>query len=202
MALTINQQIVTYVSGNIGTQVGDGECWTLAEQALAQAGAQTSRDIMGASKVTPDADYVWGDKIAAKDITPGDILQFRDYVMKTRTVVSVLYKNLPQGVTISPNPVDESDDEETFDQKHHTSIAAKSYDNKRVAVLHQNVPPDGKKIQSGTLAMDSIDAKSTVTNETRTLKAGDKNVTLSVTVTTTVTVTVTGTIWAYRPKKK
>ncbi|WP_295386165.1 hypothetical protein [uncultured Thiodictyon sp.] len=202
MALTINQKIVTYASGNIGTQIGDGECWTLAEQALAQAGAQTSRDIMGAGKVTPDVDYVWGEKIANKDITPGDIIQFRNYVMKTRTVVSVLYKNLPPGVTINPNPVDESDDEETFDQKHHTSIAVKSYNNKHVAVLHQNVPPDGKKVQEGTLAMENIGAKSTVTNETRTLKAGDKNLTLSVTVTTTVTVTVQGTIWAYRPKSK
>ncbi|NJD05061.1 MAG: hypothetical protein FIA97_01005 [Methylococcaceae bacterium] len=202
MALTINQQIVAYASGNIGTQVGDGECWTLAEKALAQAGAQTSNDIMGASKVTPNADYVWGDKIAFKDITPGDILQFRDYVMTTRTVVSVFYKNLPAGVTIDPNPADESDNTETFDQNHHTAIAAKGYDNKLVAVLQQNVPPDGKKVQEATLAVDNIAAKSTVTNETRTLDAGSKKITLPVAVTTTVTVTVKGTIWAYRPKKK
>ena len=64
MALTINQKIEFYVRGNLGKQVGDGECWTLAEKALAQAGAQTSNDIMGASNVTPDADYVWGDAIA------------------------------------------------------------------------------------------------------------------------------------------
>jgi hypothetical protein len=202
MALTINQQIVVFAKGNIGTQVGDGECWTLAEKALTQAGAQTSNDIMGASKVNPNADYVWGDKIALKDITPGDILQFRDYVMTTRTVVSAFYKNIPPGVTIDPNPAEESTTDETFDQNHHTAIAARGYDNKLVAVLQQNVPPDGKKVQEGTLAMENIPAKSTVTNETRTLDAGSKKITIPVAVTTTVTVTIKGTIWAYRPKKK
>jgi len=202
MALTINQKIEFYVRGNLGKQVGDGECWTLAEKALAQAGAQTSNDIMGASNVTPDADYVWGDAIAYKDIIPGDILQLRDYTMITKTVVSVLYKNLPPGVQLSPNPMDESEDEASFSQPHHTSIAVNSFDNNFVSVMHQNVDPNGKKVQQGNLAVASIPAKSSVKNDTRVLKIDAKDTKVNVTVTTTVTVTVSGTIWAYRPRMK
>ncbi|HET9954420.1 MAG TPA: hypothetical protein VFQ61_07945 [Polyangiaceae bacterium] len=57
---TVNQKIQAFASSRVGQQVGDGECWTLAEQALAAAGAKTSNEIMGAANVTPDADYVWG----------------------------------------------------------------------------------------------------------------------------------------------
>jgi|APHig6443717817_1056837.scaffolds.fasta_scaffold228294_1 hypothetical protein len=202
MALTINQKIVNYVRGNLGKQIADGECWTLAERALAGAGAQTSKDIMGPSNVTPNADYVWGDEIDHKDIIPGDVLQFRDYVMTTTTVVSVLYTNLPAGVTVRPNPVDESEQEETFDESHHTSIASSGYANKRLSVLHQNVPPKGKKVQAGTIALESIPATKAVSDGTRMLDVNGKKIRVNVKVSTTVTVTVEGSIWAYRPRKK
>jgi hypothetical protein len=201
MALTVNQQVIAYAQGSVGKPVGDGECWTFAEKALESAGAKTSRDIMGPN-IGPDADYVWGDKIPFKDIIAGDILQFRDYAMTTKTVVSVLYQNLPSGVTIDPNPVDESEDEESFEQSHHTSIVSTPYAARRVSVLHQNVPPKGKKVQSGTLALETIPTKETVTSGTRKLKVGGKEITVNVKISTKVTVSVEGTIWAYRPKRK
>lgn len=73
------QSILNFARGRRNTQVGDGECWTLAETTLRNAGAQTSNDIMGSSNVTADADYVWGDQIQATDVRPGDIIQFRNY---------------------------------------------------------------------------------------------------------------------------
>lgn len=62
-----------------GHQVGNGECWTLVETALRNAGARTSNDIMGPDQVTDDADYVWGDAVMPANAQAGDIVQFRDY---------------------------------------------------------------------------------------------------------------------------
>ena len=40
--------------------------------------------------VTTTADYVWGDTIDAKDAAPGDILQFKDFVVTvTTTIVTI-----------------------------------------------------------------------------------------------------------------
>jgi hypothetical protein len=80
--LTTNQRVVVWVQGHLGKTVGRGECWDLGEQALKQAGAQTSNDL---GPVGDDEDYVWGDQIDLKDIIAGDILQFRDHVVKTTT---------------------------------------------------------------------------------------------------------------------
>ena len=58
--LTINQKIVLWAKGKLGKKVGRGECWDLAEQALKQAGAQTSNDL---GPVGDDTDYIWGEKV-------------------------------------------------------------------------------------------------------------------------------------------
>src|SRR3712207_6939702 len=55
---------------------------SLGEAALKNAGAQTSRDL---GEVGEDTDYVWGDPIDLKDLQPGDILQLRNHLIKTRS---------------------------------------------------------------------------------------------------------------------
>ncbi len=60
----INRRIVQFAVDNLGEQVGNGECWTLAAEALAFAGAQ------------PPNMYDFGQEIDLDDIIPGDILQF------------------------------------------------------------------------------------------------------------------------------
>ncbi|MGO8690558.1 MAG: CHAP domain-containing protein [Thermoguttaceae bacterium] len=61
----VNQRILRFATDQRGQQVGDGECWTLADQALKAAGAQH-----------PGA-YVWGRPLAAGErVFPGDIVQF------------------------------------------------------------------------------------------------------------------------------
>src|SRR5262245_8213328 len=87
--LTINQKITTFAQGKLGQQVGAGECWDLAEEALKQSGAQTSTDLSSSGSVGPDDDYVWGDSIDMKDIKPGDVIQFRDYIVTTETKTEV-----------------------------------------------------------------------------------------------------------------
>jgi hypothetical protein len=65
-ATTLNAQVLAAATGWLGTQVGDGQCWTLVNQALAAAGANTSGD----------SNYVFGTPVALNAITPGDVLQF------------------------------------------------------------------------------------------------------------------------------
>lgn len=58
------KDVVRFATSQIGKQVGNGQCWTLAAEALKAAGAE------------PPKGYTYGDEIAVKDIQPGDILQF------------------------------------------------------------------------------------------------------------------------------
>lgn len=60
----LNQRIVAFAVEHLGEQVGNGECWTLAADALRAAGAEP-----------PDM-YDFGEEIPLDQITPGDILQF------------------------------------------------------------------------------------------------------------------------------
>src|SRR5215510_5626926 len=73
---SIADQIISYPRQRYNQRVGDGECFTLVNQALRNAGAH-SADHFG--QVTPDADYVWGTSIALADVRPGDVIQFRNY---------------------------------------------------------------------------------------------------------------------------
>ena len=61
----LNHRIMTYVSERFGQQVGNGECWTLAEEALKAAGA------------SPPREYVFGRELKkGEEWWPGDIVQF------------------------------------------------------------------------------------------------------------------------------
>lgn len=64
----LNDAIVSFAMANKGIQVGDGQCWTLVDQALKAAGADTSGD----------AAYIWGNPIGLDAIVPGDVLQFEN----------------------------------------------------------------------------------------------------------------------------
>jgi hypothetical protein len=66
----LNVKVVKFAEEHKGKQVGNGECWTLAAEALTNAGAQR-----------PGADgvgvLIFGRKLGAKEgILPGDIAQF------------------------------------------------------------------------------------------------------------------------------
>ncbi len=63
-ATEIGQRILQFGTSHLGQQVGNGECWTLAADAMKAAGAQ------------PPDGYTFGDEIPLRSIRPGDILQF------------------------------------------------------------------------------------------------------------------------------
>lgn len=60
----LNERVLNFATNNIGNQIGRGECWDLADQALRQSGAEPARG------------YTFGDRIDVEDVIPGDILQF------------------------------------------------------------------------------------------------------------------------------
>jgi len=61
----LNQKILDFVLKHKGEQVGNGECWTLADEAFKAAGT-----------THPDV-YVWGQPLRAGDLVlPGDVVQF------------------------------------------------------------------------------------------------------------------------------
>jgi hypothetical protein len=61
----LNQAVLKFAAAQVGKKVGNGECWTLAAEALKAAGAKHARG------------YTYGHKLAAGDpVKPGDIMQF------------------------------------------------------------------------------------------------------------------------------
>lgn len=126
--MPLNQNIVNWVSSRVGNRVGNGECWTLAETALRESGARTSNDIMGADNVTANADYVWGDPVTLANLTPGDIIQFRNYVVTVDNGSSWWQETRP----------------------HHTAIVASVGASGVIEVLECNVK-GSRRVQRNTL---------------------------------------------------
>jgi hypothetical protein len=62
----LNDSVLAFALAALGTQVGDGGCWALADQALQAAGADTSGDFS----------CIFGSSIGLDAVIPGDILQF------------------------------------------------------------------------------------------------------------------------------
>jgi hypothetical protein len=127
--------VVQFALSQVGTQVGDGQCATLAIQALQAAGAKTTLDY-GVSG--PDADYVWGTLVTSyADVQPGDVIQYRNVriVETTRT---------PAGITTHTT---------TF--AHHTSIVAQNLGGGRFLVLEQNVGPKGTVGQTSQVVQEN-----------------------------------------------
>ena len=128
----LGEKVIAFCQEHKGQQVGDGECASLANQALRSAGAK------GRGPDSPSkGDYTWGTQIfyieaqestskmegKAFDIKPGDIIQLRD----------VKFQGRRPGGTYSM----------TF--THHTAIVAGVEEGGQVVhIFHQNF--GGKKI--------------------------------------------------------
>ena len=73
---SLSDRVLAFARQRIGQVQGDGECFTLADDALRNAGAKSAADF---GKVGPDIDYVWGQAVTRAGLQPGDIIQMRDY---------------------------------------------------------------------------------------------------------------------------
>jgi hypothetical protein len=133
-AQILGDRIVAFALSWQGQQVGDGECFALADSALSQAGAKSAADF---AEITPDADYVWGTPVPLAKIRPGDILQFRDFRIRrliTRTLRS------------ADGQVASSQGEELESRDHHTAIVERITGG-TASILEQNVGSLGKVVQ-------------------------------------------------------
>ena len=86
----INQQIVSYVEGVMGTQVDRGECWDLANRALLLVNAKW------------DGLYLYGKSIDYKKdvVFPGDIIHFIDTEIEQTIGFSTVTEKLDQHTAI------------------------------------------------------------------------------------------------------
>ena len=115
--------IVSFARRHMGVRVGNGECFTLVDRALRNAGAKSAADF---GPVGPDENYIWGTSINLSELRPGDVIQFRDYACTHR--------------------VDTETDKGTAWQErreergHHTAIVQQVGGNGAVTVLEQNSP--------------------------------------------------------------
>lgn len=79
----INEQIAKSAGDMVGNPVvGRGECVDLIEKLQHNAGAKSYRELQKVNPNNKTQDYRWGSPINQKHIQPGDILQFKKYVLK------------------------------------------------------------------------------------------------------------------------
>ncbi len=153
--------------------MGDGQCFSLADRALSNAGAKSAAAY---TELTPDGDYIWGTPIRLADARPGDILQFRGFRMvkrittTTRTADGSIYR---------------TQTEQSEDRDHHTAIVAENLGNS-LSILEQNVDPQG-----GVVQRHQIEIAAGTRNESDATDGSQ----------VTTEIFIDGQIWAYRPQR-
>ena len=169
--------IAQFASGRLGQQVGDGQCFALADQALRSVGVKSASDF---GSVSPTADYIWGREVALGQAQVGDVIQFKNF-------------NFDETITteISRSDGSSSYDEQTRSQSrpHHTAILASIGSNGELMVYEQNVGGQ-MLVQHNQLLFSSVTIGPTTTTEG------------GVTTTVTRTITVTGTAKFYRAQTR
>lgn len=110
LRLELNGKVIAFVNKVLGTSVGRGECWDLAQEALDMNLADWNRHTTFGLPLNPETD----------EIKAGDIIQFRTLKIT---------EHLPGGVT----------QWETLGAPDHTAVIYKVLGKKRYTLAHQNV---------------------------------------------------------------
>jgi hypothetical protein len=130
--LTLNQKVLEFARAKLKQQVGTGECWDLAEDAVTQSGGESSKTLTGVKgKAFESADYKWGTEVKLDTAQPGDILQFKGHEFEETM---------------------EGGGGQSQTRGHHTAIVEKNFGDGRLIILEQHVRPPGesevsKKVQ-------------------------------------------------------
>jgi hypothetical protein len=126
---SLGQQVLDFARQRIGQQVGDGECFALADQALRHAGAGSAADF---GPVGADTDYIWSSQTAsAANAQAGDIIQFRNFTVETRT-----------------DNADGSWQTTSESRPHHTAVVVSNDGAGNLTILEQNVQIGGTSGQA------------------------------------------------------
>jgi hypothetical protein len=180
---TINQNVIAWARGHMGQQVGRGECWDLADQALRNSGAHSS------NTTKAKAEYKWGKVIKLADAIGGDVLQFSSYKVTITTTTVTKYEGGGEG---------KETETEIITRPHHTALVDRNPGNGWVNIVEQNAPPQGRSVQQ--FEMPTRTMKVGPTSVQKTLKNPWTEKMCPATVITTVSYKVSGTISAYRPE--
>jgi hypothetical protein len=141
-----NQKVLEFARDRIGKKVGDGQCTTLAVEALRYAGAKRY-------PFDSSGDFVWGRPVASfKEALPGDVLQFRNAVFQGKRWIT-------RRRWVSWH----------YEYPHHTGIVLEVREGGQVvAILHQNVgardADDATKqvVQEASIRPESLQAGGSV----------------------------------------
>jgi hypothetical protein len=120
----MNKQIVEYVESVMGQQVDRGECWDLANQALKLVNAFW------------DGMYIYGKPVDFKtqDVYPGDILHFKNAVVKRTEGFATITETMEQ----------------------HTAIVLKVYAKGMYELAHQNTSFSGRKVGASPIDLNGL----------------------------------------------
>jgi hypothetical protein len=86
----LNNAVVAYAQNHLGQQIGNGECWTLVDEALRSAGADTSGD----------SNYVFGTPVSLSYLMGGDVIQFENARFDHRSGSSTSWMEFPHHTAI------------------------------------------------------------------------------------------------------
>ncbi|MBS0000028.1 MAG: hypothetical protein KFF73_13700 [Cyclobacteriaceae bacterium] len=125
----INQRIMNYLENVMGSQVGRGECWDLADEALVTAGARFD-------KTSEKTLYIFGREYNPRDenILPGDIIQFKKVVVKYQQGNRIMTETLA----------------------HHTAIVYEVLNSRKIKLAHQNTSRTGRKVGISGIDLDTV----------------------------------------------
>jgi hypothetical protein len=115
----LNDKIIDFVTKAMGTTVGRGECWDLAQQALDANLADWTRPLAFGRTLNPETDA----------IKAGDIIQFSNLKITER---------LPGGIIR----------QESLGAPDHTAVIYRVLGKKRYTLAHQNVRGERSVITS------------------------------------------------------
>ncbi|MBX7205994.1 MAG: hypothetical protein K1X81_11275 [Bacteroidia bacterium] len=125
----LNKKVIVYVKSVTGKQVGHGECWDLAKEALNYAGAKW------------DGAYGFGKKLTyGKDkLLPGDIVQFTGVTMEHKEGNSLSRWKMPKHTAVVYEVKSETD----------ITLAEQNFNNIRRVMLNSYNLND---VKQGTLS--------------------------------------------------
>jgi hypothetical protein len=168
------------------------ECYDMVDEMLQEIGAKSAPEFM--KSVGPDDNYVWGIKIALKDVQPGDILQIRNSVLEY--TVSTTYKAVRAGETAPDGSIVTTE----MKRGHHTAVVIAVNSDGSFQVSEQHVLDDSRKqlsrtIRENTFPLKDIDGDPVVDETTKDSVKVKRTVKKSWKVKG-------GQIWAYRAQEK
>ncbi len=116
---SLRKQVRQFALGNMGKQVGTGECYDLPDKALMKAGAKSAPDYTKWRSKWAKVDYIWDKETQLAKAQAGDILQFKNHAMVI-TQIKLITLTFPRGGLLKYD----DEDKRTLKRGHYSAIVA------------------------------------------------------------------------------